>query len=130
MSALIRVQLSTRSVELRPGEQANITVTVQNFSEVVDLFRVTVEGIDPAWWAVSREEVGLFPKEQGQVRITVQPPMGPQTRAGSYDVQVQVSSCENPAEQTVESLEMEVLALPTLDLVRRSESGYLPELLA
>lgn len=121
MSALIRVQLSTDSVQLRPGEQANLNVTVQNMSEIVGLFQIALGGIDPEWWSVSREDVGLFPQEQTQVRVTIHPPSGPETRAGTYDVQIGVSSCENPSERTVRALEVEVLPLSSLDLVLRPE---------
>ncbi len=110
MSALIRAMLSTESIRLQPGEKAELTLTVQNMSEIVDRFRIAVEGLDPAWAALSRTELSLFPKDQDQVRLTIAPPAGPSARAGAYDLRVQVTSLENPSERTTLPLALEVAA--------------------
>jgi hypothetical protein len=48
MSAEIRIQLSKNSVRLRPGERADLTLTVQNMGEIVDRYHITVQGADPS----------------------------------------------------------------------------------
>jgi len=73
MSALIRAVLSSQAVQLHPGEHADLVLTVQNFSEIVDRYQITVEGVDPSWVNLSRSELSLFPKDQDQVRLTLQP---------------------------------------------------------
>jgi len=121
MSALIRVQLSTQSARVRPGERADLTLTVQNFSEIVDHYRITVEGVPPSWVTISQEEVALFPKDQDQVRITLHPPVGPESRAGHYNVRIHATSRENPVERTTVDFDLEVVALPALELSLRPQ---------
>jgi uncharacterized membrane protein len=116
MSALIRVALSKRSLQVRPGERADLVVTIQNFSEIVDRYTVTVEGVDAAWVTISRQEIALFPKDQDQVRISIQPPAGPESRADHYASRILVVSEENPSERTTVDLALEVAPLPALDV--------------
>lgn len=116
MSALIRAVLSASSVELRPGEKADLTLNIQNFGEIVDRYKISVEGVDPSWVSLSRSEISLFPKDQDQVRLIVQLPPGPEARAGRYDVRIQVTSQENPAERTTVPLELVVAGQVTLEL--------------
>ncbi len=111
MSALIRVQLSTQSARVRPGERADLTLTD----------RITVEGVPPSWVTISQEEVALFPKDQDQVRITLHPPVGPESRAGHYNVRIHATSRENPAERTTVDFDLEVVALPALELSLRPQ---------
>lgn len=110
MSALIRVTLSTQAVRLQPGEKAEITLTVQNLSEVVDRYQVVASGIDAFWVTFSRTELSLFPKDEDQLLMTLSVPEGVDARAGRYDVRVEVISQENTAERTAVSLILEVTA--------------------
>jgi len=121
VSTLIRLVLSAGTARLLPGEKTEVTLTVQNYSEIVDLYRVTVDGVDPSWVSLSRGELSLFPKDQDQVRLTIQLPAGTEARAGSYDLRVQVTSVENPAERTTAPFVLEVAAQTTLDVVLRPQ---------
>jgi uncharacterized membrane protein len=47
MSALIRVALSQKELEIEPGQEGEVAVTVQNLSEIAEQYRVEVEGLDP-----------------------------------------------------------------------------------
>jgi len=116
MSALIRVVLSAASVELRPGEKTELTLSIQNFAEIVDRYKISVEGGEPSWFTLSRSELSLFPKDQDQVRLIVQLPAGAEARAGRYDVRIQVTSQENPAERTTVPLDLVVAGQTTLEL--------------
>jgi len=116
MSALIRVLLSTKSIQINPGEKAEVTLTVQNFSEVVDRYKITVDGVDPSWISVSREELSLFPKDQDQVKISFAVPADVAAKAGHYDVRIQVISQENPTERSTAPLDLEITAHPNLEI--------------
>lgn len=116
MSALIRVVLSAPSALLQPGDKAEVTLTIQNFAEIVDRYKITVEGVDPTWVSLSRSELSLFPKDQDQVRLTIQPPPTPEARAGTYDLRIQVTSQENPTERTTETFALTIAAQATLDV--------------
>jgi hypothetical protein len=121
MSALIRVVLSAPSVEVQPGQRADLTLTVQNFGEIVDRYLITVEGIDPSWVTISRAEVALFPKEQDQIRITLHPPEGSDVRAGRRGIPIRVSSQENPAEETTVLLSLEIKAQTAVEVALRPQ---------
>ncbi|MGC8873843.1 MAG: hypothetical protein ACP5SI_05265 [Chloroflexia bacterium] len=116
MSALIRVVLSAASAVLQPGEKTEVTLTIQNFGEIVDRYKVTVDGVDPAWVGLSRSEISLFPKDQDQVRLTIQPPATAEARAGSYDLRIQVTSQENPAERSTEAFALTIAPQAALEL--------------
>ncbi len=121
MSALIRVLLSHKSVKINPGEKAEVTLTVQNFSEIVDRYKIAVDGVDQSWVSISREELSLFPKDQDQVKITFSPPAGVGAKAGHYDVRVQVISQENPTERSTAPLDLEIAAHPNLEVSLRPQ---------
>ncbi len=116
MSALIRVLLSTKSIQINPGEKAEVTLTVQNFGEIVDRYKIAVDGVDPSWVSVSREEISLFPKDQDQVKISFAIPADAEAKAGHYDVRVQVISQENPTERSTAPLDLEITAHPGLEV--------------
>lgn len=127
MSALIRVILSSSSVQLRPGEWADLNLTVQNFGEVVDRYRITVEGIEPSWVTLSRSELSLFPKDQEQVRLIIRLPAGPEAPAGRYAVRIHVDSLETPTEQTTVVCDLTIQGQVGLDVAlnppRQSTAG-------
>jgi hypothetical protein len=100
MSALIRVLFSVETAQLKPGERAETTLTVQNLSETVGRYRIAVEGVSPDWVRLSRRELSLFPNDQDQIIMTVHPPNVPETQAGRYTLQVHVVSEEDPTERT------------------------------
>lgn len=125
MSALIRVLLSQKAIQINPGEKAEVTLTVQNFSEIVDRYKITVDGIEPTWVSISREELSLFPKDQDQVKISFSLPAGADAKSGHYDVRVQVLSQEKPTERTTAPLDLTVTAHPnlTISLQPQKQSG-------
>ncbi len=116
MSALIRVLLSKKTLQINPGEKAEVTLTVQNFSEIVDRYKISIDGVEPVWVVISRDELSLFPKDQDQVKITFSLPAGTGARAGHYDVRVQIVSQENPTERSTAPLDLEVTAHPNFEI--------------
>jgi len=128
MSAVIRVVLSRKDLEIEPGQEGEIVVTIQNLSEIVDRYQIRVEGLPPGWVDISRSEISLFPQDQDQVRVGFQLPAAPTARAGGYDFQLQVVSEENPAERTSVEANLQVLAASSFSLAlspqrQRSESA-------
>ena len=115
-SALIRVVLSQKELQIEPGQRGELLVTIQNLSEIVDQYAIEMDGLDPSWYTIPIPEVSLFPQDQERVRISLHPPSGPQAQAGTYDFTVSVASRENPTEETAVSATLDVLATPTLDV--------------
>ena len=125
MSAIIRVIISHKEMEIEPGREGELSVTVQNLSEIVDQFDVDIEGIDPAWVTISPPQLSLFPQDQGEAVIRLHPPES--APAGTVDFAVKVVSRENSLERTrIEgSLVVEPLLLfdVTLSPQRQSTVG-------
>jgi len=98
MSAIIRVALSRKALQIEPGQRGELSVTVQNLSEIVDQYFVDVEGLDEAWLTLIPPRISLFPQDEGQIAIKLHPPKA--APAGTYDFAVKISSRENPVEFT------------------------------
>ena len=96
MSAVIRVVLSRNELQIEPGQRGELSLTIQNLSEIVDQYNLEVEGLDAAWLTLSPPRISLFPQDEGQVTIKLHPPET--ARAGTYDFAVKVVSRENPVE--------------------------------
>jgi len=114
MSALIRVALSQRDLQIEPGQKGEVVVTVQNLSEIVDQLSLELEGLDTAWFTVSPPNVSLFPQDQGEVKLSLHPPSG--AKAGRYDFAVKAISRENPVEWTRVQATLEVMPVSFLDI--------------
>jgi hypothetical protein len=114
MSALIRVALSQKELQIEPGQKGEVVVTVQNLSEIVDQLSVEVEGLDTAWFTVSPPNVSLFPQDQGEVKVSLHPPSG--AKAGRYDLAVKAISRENPVEWTRVQATLEVMPVSFFDI--------------
>jgi len=98
VSAIIRVALTRNKVQIEPGQRGELSLTIQNLSEIVDQYTLDVEGLDAAWLTLSPPRISLFPQDEGQVTIKLHPPET--ARAGTYDFSVKVASRENPIEWT------------------------------
>jgi hypothetical protein len=121
MSAKIRVVLDRNELEIEPGQQGDVLVTVQNFSKIVDQYTITVDGLDPSWVSIPTTELSLFPQDQESVHITVQPPAGAAARAGRYDLMVRVSSRQSPADRTSVPLTLHILPVTAFELSLRPQ---------
>ena len=96
MSAVIRVALSRKTLRIEPGQRGELSITIQNLSEIVDQYIVEVQGLDDAWLTLVPPRISLFPQDEGHVRIKLHPPE--RARAGTYEFTVKVVSRENPVE--------------------------------
>src|SRR5438094_2272717 len=69
--ARVRAVATPASLQLGQGQQAAITVSVENRAPVVDQFLLRVEGLDAEFFEVHLEQVSLFPGETGQLALQV-----------------------------------------------------------
>ena len=125
MSDEIDVSLAPQRLQVAPGETAETMATVKNAGDVVEVYSVVVEGIDPEWCTLSKTSFQLFPGDQEQVRLTIQPPRTSAGKAGAYDVAVKVVSSRDPTVETTVPLALEVgrFLQFDLDLVPRRAKG-------
>ena len=108
MSEEITVTLSPERLTVVPGESASARVTVRNTGNVVEAYAVVLEGIDPKWGALDVSSANLFPGDEESFELTIRPPRTSGSRAGIYEVRVNVSSRRDPSVRTIATLPVEV----------------------
>ncbi|MDY6918473.1 MAG: hypothetical protein SVP26_11165 [Chloroflexota bacterium] len=108
MSDKISVTLSPDKLEVAPGESVTTTATIKNAGDVVEAYAVEIEGLEPEWCALSVTSVSLFPGDQEQVQVTVQPPKATSSKAGSYTAAIRVVSGRDATVETKAQLAVEV----------------------
>jgi hypothetical protein len=110
-SGRVGLAVAPDSVQLAPGSQITIVLTVTNQGPVVDQFGLVVEGLDPTWFTVREGLVNLFPGGVGTMAIDLHLPDGPDAVAGTHLVTLQVLSREAPDSPASVVLPIDVLAI-------------------
>jgi serine/threonine protein kinase len=103
MGSQVGIFLEDKQLSVEPGGSLTIQVVVLNQSNLVDQFRVHLEGVPERWVKVAPEEASLMPGEQAPVNVMVQPPRSASSRAGRYPVSLKVTSKESPNQVAEES---------------------------
>jgi len=116
MSEKISVTLSPDRLQVGPGESVETTVTIKNASDVVEAYSIVIEGIDPEWCTLSVSSLSLFPGDQEQVRLTIQPPKTTAGKAGTYNVIIKVASRRDATIESTAQLAVEVGRFLVFDL--------------
>jgi len=100
MSDLIRVVLQPENLVVKPGEQLQTVIEVQNAGRVVDAYSIEVLGLEPGWYHLASGSVSLFPGDGEPVNLTLSPPAGSEAVARSYEFTIKVFSTASPNEET------------------------------
>lgn len=98
----VNVTLSPSDLEVTPGQQETVEVTVRNTGPVVDQFTMNLVGDLDAWVRVEPRTVNLFPDGEAQARLMFHPPRAADVLAGEYPFGLQVLSREDPEGSSVE----------------------------
>ncbi len=126
MANSIGLQMDNAQLNLAPGENAVVRLTLTNSGDVVDAFSITVMGLDPSWYTLSAGEVKLFPRDQSAVTLEIHPPQaGTRPLAGFYPFTVMVISRDNPTAQATGQgmINLSAAGGLALDLQPRTISG-------
>ena len=121
MSDFIRVTMAPDNLHISPGDTAEFVITIQNASNVVDLFLIEVQGLDSSWFKLSVPNSSLMPRDEGSSTLTITPPMSSDAIANEYPFTVKVSSQKDPAQQSVVSGKLEVQAFYSYSLDLRPQ---------
>lgn len=78
----VAVRLASSQTAVVPGGEAGLGVVVRNSGDVVEKVTFTVEGSPAGWTTIEPSEVGLFPKQEAEVRILFGPPRSSSVRCG------------------------------------------------
>ncbi|MBN2549620.1 MAG: DUF11 domain-containing protein [Anaerolineales bacterium] len=97
----VGVLLDTPSLGVAPGRNAEIVMTLFNRSAEPDTFRVTIDGIPASWIPHPSLTASIPGNSQREMRIELQPPRTPESRAGRHSVMLHVASQHAP-DQIVE----------------------------
>jgi hypothetical protein len=117
MAIAMKVTVSPERVSLRPAETADIEVTVQNASQVVEHFAASVVGLPSnELWTCEPDVVKLRPKEVGTLRMTVSVPERGGLVAGPYTLGVVVKSPYSQEVSRCEELPLDVQPAPALTM--------------
>ncbi|MHB9858035.1 COG1470 family protein [Streptomyces sp. YIM S03343] len=79
-----------------PGDIATTSLTVRNYSDIVEAYDLEVIGDCAAWTTVEPERVSLYPGTSETVTLRLAPPRSPEIRAGEMPLGVRVLPNEHP----------------------------------
>ena len=113
------------SLQVKPGETTSAVITVHNASQVVDLFLIEVNGLDPSWFELSVSTSSLMPRDESSSTLTITVPKTSDSLANDYPFTVRVSSQKDSTQETVISgnLKVHPYYCFTLDLHPQRASG-------
>lgn len=87
-------------VELTPGQDALLKLTIFYMGSRTAHFETRVEGVPPTWIrTVTPKEAQINPPGEKDVILTIQAPRVPESKAGNYLVTIVVTSRDNPEVQ-------------------------------
>jgi hypothetical protein len=78
----ITMQLLQDHPSVEPGGEARVGAWVRNGGDVVEKVKFTVAGEAEPWTQIEPNEVGLFPKQKGEVQVIFRPPRSWRVRSG------------------------------------------------
>ncbi len=79
----ILMQLVENRASVAPGGESRVGAWVRNGGDIVEKVSFSVQGEAAAWTRVEPAEVGLFPKQKGEVQVVFRPPRSWQVRSGA-----------------------------------------------
>lgn len=100
--------LGATRLQVEPGGQAQLSVTVRNPGHLVESFRLDVVGLDPAWWQVHPPELAVYPGQEGSALIVINPPAQAQAPEGALPFGVRAISTLDANRSVVEECDLEV----------------------
>lgn len=123
MPARITIQPNSSFVQLAPGAIAEVQFGVTNAGTVVDLFTMSLNGLEPDWYALAPEEVRLFPSQSATVTLVLHSPSN--ALAGVYSFAITATSRDDPTQIATAALSLTLRAggRVLLDLAPRKASG-------
>lgn len=117
MATALKVTVSPERISLRPGESADVELTIQNASQVVEHFAASVVGLPSnELFSCEPDVVKLRPKEVGTLRLRVDVPERGGMVAGPYTLGVVVKSPYSQEVSRCEELPLDVQPAPSLTM--------------
>ena len=89
------------SLVAKVGDSVESNLTLHNSGQTIDQLTISVEGLDPSWYTLPVSSVALFPNDEDNLKIVLEPPKTNKISAGSYPFHIRVSSQADPEEITI-----------------------------
>ncbi len=102
--------IDTPQISVAPGSSTTIPMVILNQGNVVDHFKVNVDGVPGNWITSPAPVLQLLPGTQKDVAVTIQPPVSPKSRAGRYPLAVRAGSMDAPDQVTEAKITLTVTA--------------------
>jgi hypothetical protein len=122
MSKQVQVIVTPDRIALHPGDSADVEVSIQNASPVVEHFSATVVGLPGTeMFGCEPEVVKLRPREAGNVRVKITLPERGGLVAGPYTLGILVRSPYQRDVSRCEELALDVQPAPALTMNAQPE---------
>jgi hypothetical protein len=119
---LVRVTVAPEGIALGPGDSADVEVTIQNASQVVEHFATSIVGLPRQdLYSCEPSVVKLRPKETGTVRVRITVPEHAGPIAGRYTLGVLVTSPYQREVSRCEELVLDVQPVPAMSVNTQPE---------
>lgn len=103
------VELSTSDLRVEPGGQVTATVTIANFSDIVEGFALQVLGDEiTGWTQVTPAEVQVYPGQRATAVLAFAPPAGNAATSGTFPFGIRAESVVDPTSSAVAEGDIEV----------------------
>jgi hypothetical protein len=121
----VHIAIDPGSVKVSPGGKVNVSLAVRNSGPVVDRYLLTITGLMEAWYTLGSAAASLGPGSEETIPLTIHPPAGEATHAGTYPVTVQVASADDPSGEASAGLTVVVTTAGsvTMNLSPRQAQG-------
>ncbi|HEY93619.1 MAG TPA: hypothetical protein G4O15_01615 [Dehalococcoidia bacterium] len=112
----IKVTATPNSLVTKVGDKVETNLNLRNLGQTIDQLTISIEGLDADWYAIPVSSVALFPNDEDNLKIILEPPKADKIRAGLYTFHIQVSSQTNPEEINSIDMSLEIQAVPELEI--------------
>lgn len=116
MFQVIKLGVVPEEAQTTPGGAQAFALTVRNASSIVDRYHFSVEGVPAEWTQIEPAVVSLFPGAEARAVLSVRPPAGVETVAGTYPLTCRASSEDDPAVSTSVGLTLTIGTVGALAL--------------
>lgn len=97
VGAAVRASLLPSALEVPAvGQMVEATLTIQNKGDIVDQYALEMTGLDRSWYVLPASSASMFPGDQDQVALKLQPPKDPNIKAGDYPFAIRLTSKADP----------------------------------
>jgi uncharacterized membrane protein len=116
MPDTIQVTATPSSLVVKAGENVESNLTLHNSGQTIDQLTISVEGLDTSWYTLPVSSVALFPNDEDNLKIVLEPPTTEKISAGSYPFRIKVSSQANPEETATVDMSIDIQTVPELEI--------------